>query len=128
MIEDDFFATIKLKCGDEIFCKVAASDEGDRTMLLISNPVCVEEIKTRGQVTGYKLEPWLKTSSEDLFMIDLNDVLTMSESEDIQMIIMYQDYVRKSNKSNYSKLDRKMGYLGNVKDTKEVLEKLYKSS
>jgi len=128
MIEDDFFATIKLKCGDEIFCKVAASDEGDRTMLLISNPVCVEEMKTRGQVTGYKLEPWLKTSSEDLFMIDLNDVLTMSESEDIQMIIMYQDYVRKSNKSNYSKLDRKMGYLGNVKDTKEVLEKLYKSS
>ena len=128
MIEDDFFATIKLKCGDEIFCKVAASDEGDRTMLLISNPVCVEEMKTRGQVTGYKLEPWLKTSSEDLFMIDLNDVLTMSESEDIQMIIMYQDYVRKSNKSNYSKLDRKMGYLGNVKDTKEVLEKLYKRS
>ena len=22
MIEDDFYATIKLKCGDEIFCKV----------------------------------------------------------------------------------------------------------
>jgi hypothetical protein len=128
MIEDDFFATIKLKCGDEIFCKVAASEEEDRTMLLVSNPIVVEEMKTRGQVTGYKLEPWLKTSSEDLFMIDLNDVLTMSESEDIQMIIMYQDYVRKSNKSNYSKLDRKMGYLGNVKDTKEVLEKLYKSS
>lgn len=128
MIEDDFFCTIKLKCGDEIFCKVAASDEGDRTMLLVSNPVCVDEIKIRGQVTGYKLEPWLKTSSEDLFMINLDDVLTMSESEDIQMIIMYQDYVRKSNKSNYSKLDRKMGYLGNVKDTKEVLEKLYKSS
>jgi len=128
MIEDDFFATIKLKCGDEIFCKVAASDEGDRTMLLVSNPVCVDEIKIRGQVTGYKLEPWLKTSSEDLLMINLDDVLTMSESEDIQMIIMYQDYVRKSNKSNYSKLDRKMGYLGNVKDTKEVLEKLYKSS
>jgi hypothetical protein len=128
MIEDDFFATIKLKCGDEIFCKVAASDEGDRTMLLISNPVCVEEMKTRGQVTGYKLEPWLKTSSEDLFMINLDDVLTMSESDDIQMIMMYQDYVRKSNKSNYSKLDRKMGYLGNINDTKEVLEKLFKSS
>jgi len=128
MIEDDFFATIKLKCGDEIFCKVAASDEGDRTMLLVSNPVCVEEMKTRGQVTGYKLEPWLKTSSEDLFMINLDDVLTMSESDDIQMIMMYQDYVRKSNKSNYSKLDRKMGYLGNINDTKEVLEKLFKSS
>ena len=48
MIEDDFYATIKLKCGDEIFCKVAASDEDDRTMLLISNPICVQPIKTRG--------------------------------------------------------------------------------
>ena len=128
MIEDDFFATIKLKCGDEIFCKVAASDEGDRTMLLISNPIIVEEMKTRGQTTGYKLEPWLKTSTEDLFVINLDDVLTMSESDDITMIMMYQDYVRKSNKSNYSKLDRKMGYLGNINDTKEVLEKLFKSS
>ena len=128
MIEDDFFATIKLKCGDEIFCKVAASDEGDRTMLLISNPIIVEEMKTRGQTTGYKLEPWLKTSTEDLFVINLDDVLTMSESDDIAMILMYQDYVRKSNKSNYSKLDRKMGYLGNVNDTKEILEKIFKMS
>ena len=128
MIEDDFFATIKLKCGDEIFCKVAASDEGDRTMLLVSNPIIVEEMKTRGQTTGYNLEPWLKTSTEDLFVINLDDVLTMSESDDIAMIMMYQDYVRKSNKSNYSKLDRKMGYLGNVNDTKEILEKIFKMS
>jgi len=128
MIEDDFFATIKLKCGDEIFCKVAASEEEDRTMLLVSNPIVVEEMKTRGTTTGYKLEPWLKTSTEDLFLINLDDVLTMSESDDIQMIMMYQDYIRKANKSNYSKLDRKMGYLGNINDTKEVLEKLFKSS
>lgn len=126
MIEEDFYCTIKFKCGDEIFCKVAASDEGDRTMLLVSNPIVVEEMRTRGVTTGYKLEPWLKTSTEDLFFINLEDVLTMSESSDIQMIMMYQDYIRKSNKSNYSKLDRKMGYLGNVQDTKEVLEKIFK--
>ena len=128
MIEDDFYATIKLKCGDEIFCKVAASDEEDRTMLLISNPICVQPIKTRGSVTGYKFEPWLKTSHEDLFVINLEDVLTISESENIEMIMNYQDYVRKANQTNYSKLDRRMGYLGNVRDTKEVLEKLYNNS
>jgi len=127
-IEDDFFAIIKLKCGDEIFAKVAASEEDDRTMLLVSNPICVEEVKTRGNISGYKFEPWLKTSSEDLFLINLEDVLTMSESEDIEMIVNYQDYVRKINKQNYSKLDRKMGYLGNVHDTKEVLEKLFNNS
>jgi len=128
MIEEDFYATIKLKCGDEIFTKVAASEEDDRTMLLLSHPIQVQPIKTRGSVTGYKFEPWLKTSHEDLFIINIEDVLTMSESENIEMIMNYQDYVRKANQGNFSKLDRKMGYLGNVRDTKEVLEKLYKSS
>lgn len=128
MIEEDFYATIKLKCGDEIFAKVAASEEDDRTMLLLSHPIQVQPIKTRGSVTGYKFEPWLKTSHEDLFIINIEDVLTMSESENIEMIMNYQDYVRKANQGNFSKLDRKMGYLGNVRDTKEVLEKLYKSS
>jgi hypothetical protein len=128
MIEEDFYATIKLKCGDEIFTKVAASEEDDRTMLLLSHPIQVQPIKTRGSVTGYKFEPWLKTSQEDLFIINIEDVLTMSESENIEMIMNYQDYIRKANQGNFSKLDRKMGYLGNVRDTKEVLEKLYKSS
>ena len=45
MIEDDFYATIKLLSGEEIFAKVSASDEDDRTLLLISDPVIVEEVK-----------------------------------------------------------------------------------
>lgn len=127
-IEDDFYATIKFKCGDEVFAKVAASEEDNRTMLLVSNPIMIEEITIRGKVTGYKFEPWLKTTKEDMFIVNLEDVLTMSESEDIEMILYYQDYVRKSSKTNHSKLDRKMGYLSSVNDAKEVLEKIYESS
>ena len=97
-------------------------------MLLISHPIQVEPIKSRGSITGYKFEPWLKTSQEDLFVINLDEVLTMSESENIEMIMNYQDYIRKSTQGNFQKLDKKMGYLGNVVDAKEVLEKLYKSS
>ena len=130
MIEEDFYATIKLKCGDEIFTKVAASEEDDRTMLLLSHPIQVQPIKTRGSITGYKFEPWLKTSHEDLFIINIEDVLTMSESTDIEMIMMYQDYVRSSNKENNNEsiIDRKMGRIGNVNDAKEILEKIYKSN
>ena len=42
---------------------------------------------------------------------------------------MYQEFLRTNeNKNNpYHKLDRKMGYLANVNDAKEILEKLYKS-
>jgi len=131
MIEDDFYATLKLKSGEEIFAKVAASEEDDRTMLLVSNPIIVGEIKSKIGIVGYKIEPWLKTTTEDMFILNMNDVLTMSESSDVEMIMMYQDYVRSSNKlpgGNQSKLDRKMGRLGNVNDVKEILEKIFKST
>ena len=128
-MEEDFYATVKLKTGEEIFAKVAASEEEDRTMLIVSNPIMVSEIKGRGGIMGYKVEPWLKTTTEDMFIINFSDVLTLSESSDIEMIMMYQNYIRQSNKerTNQSKLNRKMGYLGNVNDTKEILEKIFKS-
>lgn len=129
MIEDDFYATIKLKTGEEIFAKVAPTEEDDRTLLLVSNPIIVSEIKGRTGTVGYKLEPWLKTTTDDMFIINLSDVLTLSESSDIEMIMMYQNYVRQpTHDGNQSKLSRKMGYIANVNDAKEILEKLYKNS
>ena len=130
MIEDDFYCTLKLKSGEEIFAKVAASEEEDRTMLLVSHPIIVQELKGKSGTVGYKIEPWLKTTSDDMFVIKLDDVLTMSESSDIEMIMMYQDYIRSSNKTdtNHSQLNRKMGRLGNVNDVKEILEKIFKST
>ena len=129
MIEDDFYATVKLKTGEEIFCKAAASEEDDRTMLIVSNPIIVSEIKSRNGTIGYKVEPWLKTTKEDIFILNLEDVLTMTESSDIEMIMMYQNYIRQSTKEgNHSKINRRMGYLANVNDAKEILEKLYKNS
>ena len=130
MIEDDFYATVKLKTGEEIFAKIAASEEEGRTMLLVSSPIVVDEIKSKHGTIGYKIEPWLKTTTDDMFVIDLSDVLTMSESTDIEMIMMYQDYVRQSDRTstNESKLNRRMGRIGNVNDVKEILEKIYKNN
>ena len=130
MIEDDFYCTLKFKSGEEIFARVAASEEEDRTILLISHPIIVNEIKGKMGVIGYKIEPWLKTTTDDMFVVNLSDVLTMSESTDIEMIMMYQDYLRSSDKNstNQSTIDRKMGRLGNVNDVKEILEKLYKKN
>ncbi len=129
-IEEDFYATLKLKTGEEIFAKVAATEEDDRTLLLLSNPIIVAEIKGRTGVMGYKIEPWLKTTTEDMFIINIDDVLTMTESSDIEMISMYQTYCRESDKTrkNQAKISRKMGYLANVNDAKEILEKLFKDS
>ena len=59
----------------------------------------------------------------------MDDVLTISESEDIEMISIYQNYVRQSVRedSNHSKLSREMGYISNVNDAKEILEKIFKN-
>jgi len=128
MIEDDFYATIKFKSGEEIFAKVAASEEIDRTILLVSNPIMVNEVQGKKGVMGYRIEPWLKTTKEDMFMIDLKEVLTMSESSDVEMITMYQRWLRDNSKakSDEPKLSREMGYISNVNDAKDILEKLYK--
>jgi len=128
MIEDDFYSTIKFKSGEEIFCKVAASEEDDRTMLIISNPIIVEEMTSRGKVTGYKFEPWLKSTTDDMFVIDMDNVLTMSESTDLDIIIFYQDYIRKMNKTNYSKLSKEMGYITSVDEAKVSLENIFNNS
>ena len=128
MIEDDFYATIKFKSGEEIFAKVAASEEIDRTILLVSNPIIVNEVQSKKGIMGYRIEPWLKTTKEDMFMIDLKEVLTMSESSDVEMITMYQRWLRDTSKvkSDEPKLSREMGYIANVNDAKEILDKLYK--
>ncbi len=130
MIEEDFYATVKLKTGEELFAKVAASEEEDRTFLIVSSPIVVSEIKNRTGMIGYKLEPWLKTTTEDMFIINLEDVITLSESSDIEMISMYQNYLREYSRkdSNQAKISRKMGYIANIHDAKEILEKLYKNS
>tara|TARA_B100001778_G_C18422844_1_gene554069 strand:- start:315 stop:719 length:405 start_codon:yes stop_codon:yes gene_type:complete len=129
-MEDDFYATIKFKNSEEIFAKVAASEEEDRTMLIISNPITIVELKSRGGIVGYKVEPWLKTTHEDMFIINLSDVLTLSESSDLTMINMYQQFVQDSarQRNGQPKITKKMGYISNVHDAKDILEKLYKSN
>ena len=129
-MEDDFYGTIKFKNGEEVFAKIAASEEVDRTMLVIHHPITVCEVKSRAGTVGYKVEPWLKTTREDMFIINMDNVLTMSESSDVQMIRMYQRFVQDTDKDNKNepKLSRKMGYISTVNDAKDILEKLYKSS
>ena len=129
-IEDDFYATIKFNSGEEIFAKVAASEEKDRTMLIVHHPIIIGELKGKHGIVGYKVEPWLKTSKEDMFIINLNNILTLSESNDVEMIMMYQRYLRDSedDKTPESKISKKMGYVANVKDAKIILEKIFKNS
>ena len=131
-MQDDFYATIKFKSGEEIFARVGYSEEEDRTFLLLESPITIEKVKNRtgAAVYAYKVEPWLKTSKDDIFVVNLEDVLTLNESNDVETIAMHeafskqQDYTYKPEK----KLNRKMGYISTIKEAKKSLEKLYNKS
>ena len=125
-MEDDFYATLKLKSGEEIFALVIASEEENRTMLVVHNPVIITAIKAKESIVGYRLEPWLKTTREDMFVINMDNIITLSESMDPEMIMMHENFARETNNFSRSKMNRKMGYLTNVNEAKKVLEKIYK--
>ena len=110
-MEDDFYGTIKFKNGEEVFAKIAASEEVDRTMLVIPHPNTVAEVKARAGTVGYKVEPWLKTSREDMFIINMDNILTLSESSDMEMIGMYQNFLQdfKRDSQCNTQINRKMG-------------------
>ena len=129
MKEEDFYATIKFKSGEEIFALVGYSEEEDRTFLLLTNPITIEKIKSRAGIQGYKVEPWIKTSKEELFIINMDDVLTISESKDLETIAMHETFSQQYDKFNIEKkLNRKMGYISTIKEAKKSLEKLYNKS
>ena len=129
MKEEDFYATIKFKSGEEIFALVGYSEEEDRTFLLLESPITIEKIRNRGGVQGFRVEPWLKTSKEDLFVVNIDDVLTLTESHDLETIAMHETFSKQYDKFNIEKkLNRKMGYISTIKEAKMSLEKLYNNS
>ena len=45
-------------------------------------------------MVGYKVEPWLKTTKDDMFIINMDKVITLSESNDMEIISVYQQFVQ----------------------------------
>ena len=129
-MEDDFYATLKFKNGEEVFARVAASEEENRTMLIVHNPIMVSEIQGKRGLMGYKVEPWLKTTREDMFIVNMDNVITLSESNDMEMICMHQNFIRDSHEDaqQHTKLNRRMGYVATVNAARQKLEEIYKDS
>ena len=63
-----------------------------------------------------------------MFIINMDKVITLSESTDLEIISVYQQFVQDMarSKSGVPKLSRRMGYVSSVNDAKDILEKIYK--
>ncbi len=127
-MEEDFYAVIKLISGEEIFSIVCPSEEDEKTMLILNNPVTIEVIVMKQiGMQGYKIDPWLKFADDDTFLLDIDKVLTISEVRDQETIDMYHKFIKQQqNKNSKTPLSAEMGYLSSVSEARKRFEKLYR--
>jgi len=126
---DEFIATVKLVSGEEILTKVIVDYTTQVEQVILDNPVICQEVRSVGANVplGYKFEPWMKMSEEEIYIVDLNKIITLSEIKDDLVIKTYNNIIEGGFKRQHPDLDRQMGYVNNVDKAREIIEKLYKS-
>ena len=124
---DEFLASIKLVSGEEILSKVIVDYSESEEKVIIDNPVICHEVRSHGAniPMGYKFEPWMKMSDEDVFVLSLDKVITLSEIKDIGIIETYNHIVENGFKRMHPELNREMGYLNSVERARDIIRKLY---
>jgi len=129
-MNEEFYATIKLISGEEIFAQVTPCEEEDRTLLILDTPVIFESITIKHMgVNAMKVEPWISMGDDSMILIDMNKVITINEVKDEQILCIYNKYLRdKDRDSNQTKVNENMGFLASIAEARVNLEKLYKSS
>ena len=130
-MEEEFYSTIKLSTGEELVAKVCYLPEEDS--LLVEKPMLVEALtqkKNGKRVEGIILKEWIRSSYDDMFVVKMEQIVTMSElDEKIKRFYLgnldkdYQD----ENKIKPKKL-KNNGYVGSVEEVKSSLESLFKRS
>ena len=129
-MNEEFYATIKLISGEEIFAQVTPCEEEDRTLLILDTPVIFESITIKHMgVSAMKVEPWISMGDDSMVLINMDKVITITEVKDEQILCIYNKYLRdKDRDSNQTKVNENMGFLASIAEARVNLEKLYKSS
>ena len=130
-IGEEFHSIIKLISGEEIFALVSIEENYEDSVIMLQSPVVIKTINHHGTQL-IKIKPWIELSDDNIFMIKPDRVLTMTESKDQKLIKIYEDYLNNdtdliSNQVNTKvNVTEKMGYLGNVDESRKFLEELFK--
>ena len=132
---DEFYSSIKLITGEEVFALVCMDENDGDPVLVLQNPVIIKMISTGGSY-GVKIKPWLQVPGDDFFVIKLNSIITMTEVNDETIIEFYNRYLEDNEEddsslsigssSNKTEVTKNMGYVSSVEDARKLLEDLYK--
>ena len=96
MDKTEFLAAIKLVSGEEILSMVTSVHDENGDYLIVENPIEVEEVILPNKQAGAKVQPWMKFSKEDQFVIPKDKIITIVEvAEDVE--VFYHMSLRKLN-------------------------------
>ena len=138
-MDNEFYATIKLVSGEEIFSLVSVEEDTDNPLIMLSNPVIMKMVSTPdGSIV--KVKTWMSVPGEDPIVIRWDKVITVTEIKESSIINIYNNYLEderfdineigEMNKPHRNdvknKLTTKMGYISTVEDARKYLEGVYK--
>lgn len=127
-MSDEFYGVIKLVTGEEIFALCSVDDNNGAPMVLVQSPVTMK-VLSNGTGQYVKVKPWLELATEDIYLINYERIITMSEVKDKKMIEFYDRYLEEDDVDveidGKVSINDKMGYLSTVSEARTMLEKLY---
>ena len=96
MDKTEFLAAIKLVSGEELLSMVTSVHDENGDYLIIENPIEVEEVILPNKQAGAKVQPWMKFSREEQFVIPKEHIITIVEvAEEVE--VFYHMSLRKLN-------------------------------
>jgi hypothetical protein len=130
---EEFYCILKLVSGEEILSLIMVDENDGDPILILQNPVIMKSMIDSTGGSYVKIKPWIEMSSDDMFLIKLDKVITMTETKDIKLIQLYEHYVNNDSIEVYKpagevKPSPSMGYVSSVKEARKKLENLYKDN
>jgi hypothetical protein len=127
---DEFYSIIKLISGEEIFSLVSVDDNDGEPIIILQNPVVIKTVIHHGN-TLIKIKPWIEISTDDIYVIRYDKIITMTETKDKKIIDLYNNYVESNDEDTIDKsgkvdISTTMGYVSSVEDARKNLEKIFK--
>ena len=122
MDKEEFLAAIKLVSGEEILSMVTSVHDENGDYLIVENPIEVEEVMLPNKQAGAKVQPWMKFSREEQFVIPKEHIITIVEVAE-EVAIFYHMSLRKLNTDFIT--DAK-GKISTVDEARIKLDKIFK--
>ena len=124
MDKEEFLAAIKLVSGEELLSMVTSVHDENGDYLIVENPIEVEEVLLPNKQAGAKVQPWMKFSREEQFVIPKEHIITIVEVTE-EVAIFYHMSLRKLNSDFIT--DAK-GKIATVEEARAKLDKLFKNN